>query len=307
LSHAGVRKNLDKWGSKGWKVHKMLVRGSTDQDRTIITEPGSVLTETACRRLTEKQSGTLSVKGTDSDYHSRSSRFSSSDDMGEEIVFGNFEAIIPPGTTKAFPVGILPGESKPGWSSPPGPRDLKKKGSSKLHKGVDLGVDLGTPIVAYADGEIVSAGPDTNGGGGNVMSVKHSFSWTDGNNSGVVTTQYMHLSKFKREVGDIVKAGHPIAWSGNTGVSTGPHLHFTLKIGEKQSFNKELYKQALDGTTLIHFKDPDDEPAVASADTDDKKGEKDVEVVAKVDIDSTDTSSDALSGQADDIKEAMDG
>ena len=310
LSHAGVRKNLDKWGSKGWKVHKMLVRGSTDQDRTIITEPGSVLTEATCRRLVEKQSGTLSVKSTDSDYHSLSSRFSSSDDGGEEIISGNFVADIPPGTTIAFPVGILPGESKPARTSGAGVRTSPDTGDGKTgtsnHHGVDYGVVVGTPIVAYADGKVTSVG--SGGNSGKMMSVSHPNlgSWTDGKKSGSVTTQYMHLNRFLKEEGAEVQAGEVIALSGNTGNSSGPHLHFTFKIGGSQSNNDALYKSKLDNATLIPVRNIEDEPAVASADDNDK-GEKDVEVVAKVDVDSTDTSSDALSGQADDIKAAMDG
>lgn len=90
----------------------------------------------------------------------------------------------------------------------------------KNHNGVDYGTPIGTPVWAVADGTVVSAG--NSGAAGNMVLLRHANG---------METQYMHLSRF----GDGVRAGQRvrqkqvIAYSGNTGRSTGPHLHFGLK------------------------------------------------------------------------------
>lgn len=88
------------------------------------------------------------------------------------------------------------------------------------HRGMDFGVPVGTPILAPGDGVVENAFWD-DGGGGNVIFLKH----PDG-----LKTAYLHLSAFKVVKGQAVKAGDVIALSGNTGKSTGPHLHFEVRI-----------------------------------------------------------------------------
>lgn len=90
----------------------------------------------------------------------------------------------------------------------------------KGHFGTDFACPVGTPVWAAADGVITQRGP--NGGAGNMMTIRH--------DNGLVTI-YMHLSKFTPglKVGDRVQAKTVIALSGNTGLSTGPHLHFGVK------------------------------------------------------------------------------
>jgi murein DD-endopeptidase MepM/ murein hydrolase activator NlpD len=89
------------------------------------------------------------------------------------------------------------------------------------HEGIDYGVPVGTPVMAAAGGTVVFAGT---GNGfdnyGNYVVVEH----PDGYKS-----YYAHLSGFDVEVGDEVTQGQPIALSGNSGRSTGPHLHFSLR------------------------------------------------------------------------------
>jgi len=172
-----------------------------------------------------------------------------SSETGEQATSGNFTADIPPGTTIAHPIGRLPGDGPPRKTSGAGPRKSPKSGASSHHKGRDYGIKIGTPIVAFADGVVKAA--KSAGKAGNLVAVDHSFSWADGEKSGPVQTQYMHLSQFLVNVGDNVKAGQPIALSGNTGNSTGPHLHFTFKIGGKQSANDDLYASKLDSATPI--------------------------------------------------------
>jgi len=94
----------------------------------------------------------------------------------------------------------------------------------KLHTGTDFGVPCGTPVFATADGTVISAGPG--GGDGNRVVIDHGIV------SGVdLVTTYNHLSSFA-VTGGVVKRGQLIALSGNTGYSTGCHLHFeTLENG----------------------------------------------------------------------------
>ena len=94
----------------------------------------------------------------------------------------------------------------------------------KLHTGTDFGVPCGTPVFATADGTVISAGPG--GGDGNRIVIDHGIV------SGVdLVTTYNHLSSFA-VTGGAVKRGQLIALSGNTGYSTGCHLHFeTLENG----------------------------------------------------------------------------
>ena len=88
-----------------------------------------------------------------------------------------------------------------------------------LHAGVDLANSIGTPILAASDGVVIAAGPTS--GYGNWVKLKHS----DG-----TVTLYGHLSAWNVEVGQRVWAGDQIAKMGNTGNSTGPHLHFEVLL-----------------------------------------------------------------------------
>ena len=89
------------------------------------------------------------------------------------------------------------------------------------HKGLDIAAKTGTPIKAAADGKIKYA--DTMSGYGNLIIIDH------GNG---ITTYYGHCSKLYKKEGQKVKAGDVIAAVGNTGNSTGSHLHFEIrKIG----------------------------------------------------------------------------
>jgi murein DD-endopeptidase MepM/ murein hydrolase activator NlpD len=86
------------------------------------------------------------------------------------------------------------------------------------HKGIDIGVPEGTPVVAATDAAVTFAGQQS--GYGNHIEVRHP--------DGVITT-YSHLSRIDVAVGEPVKSGQQIAASGNTGHSTGPHLHFEVR------------------------------------------------------------------------------
>lgn len=89
----------------------------------------------------------------------------------------------------------------------------------RMHEGIDYGCDIGTPVKAAKAGLVIKAG--TSSGYGNLVLVDHG----DG-----VVTAYAHNSRFAAEVGDDVGTGQVIAYSGNTGRSTGPHVHFEVRI-----------------------------------------------------------------------------
>ncbi|MFD3535778.1 M23 family metallopeptidase [Streptomyces sp. NPDC058664] len=94
---------------------------------------------------------------------------------------------------------------------------------SHKHSGQDFAVPVGTPVKAAGSGTVVKAGPNGGGDGpayGNAIVVKHANG---------TYSQYAHLSKIKAYVGQKVAAGQQIALSGNTGNSSGPHLHFEIR------------------------------------------------------------------------------
>lgn len=86
------------------------------------------------------------------------------------------------------------------------------------HNGLDFGIVVGTPVEATMDGKVVHAGWN-NQGYGNLVIV----------DNGTYKTYYAHLSSIPVSVGDSVTAGTTIGLSGNTGNSTGPHLHYEIR------------------------------------------------------------------------------
>ena len=100
-----------------------------------------------------------------------------------------------------------------------GNRKAPTKGASTYHKGVDWATPTGTSVYASCGGTVTKAGWGS--GYGYVVYIDHE----DGKQ-----TRYGHLSKVLVSVGQKVKQGDRIALSGNTGVSTGPHLHFEIRV-----------------------------------------------------------------------------
>lgn len=104
-----------------------------------------------------------------------------------------------------------------------GPRISPTAGASSNHMGIDLAPGLGTPIVAAADGIVTAVQPSDNGGLGVHVIVEHP-------DLGVRTVYGHALSgSITVSVGDVVQAGQQLAAVGNTGTSTGPHLHFEVR------------------------------------------------------------------------------
>ena len=90
------------------------------------------------------------------------------------------------------------------------------------HNGVDFAVSRGTPVLSVGNGEVVIA--KYSGSAGNYIAIRHGRQYM---------TTYMHLDKILVKPGQQVKQGDKIGLSGNTGRSTGPHLHFELHINNK--------------------------------------------------------------------------
>jgi murein DD-endopeptidase MepM/ murein hydrolase activator NlpD len=104
---------------------------------------------------------------------------------------------------------------------------------SHKHSGQDFAVPVGTPVKSVASGTVVTAG--WGGAYGNNIVIRHA----NGKYS-----QYAHLSKFNAKVGERVSAGEVIARSGNTGNSSGPHLHFEIR-------NKPVYGYAINPVNYL--------------------------------------------------------
>lgn len=90
---------------------------------------------------------------------------------------------------------------------------------SEVHPGIDIATNMDTPVVATADGEVVKSG--WAGGYGNIVQINH------GNG---IETIYGHNSKIAVSVGQSVKKGQVISYAGSTGRSTGPHVHYEVRV-----------------------------------------------------------------------------
>ncbi|HZO05938.1 MAG TPA: peptidoglycan DD-metalloendopeptidase family protein [Solirubrobacterales bacterium] len=118
-----------------------------------------------------------------------------------------------------------PGNHRFSWpvngpiTSPFGYRNDPVLGGNRLHAGVDIGASSGTPIKAAGDGVVIMAG--WNGGYGNFTLIDH---------GGGLATGYGHQSSIGVRVGQHVSTGEVIGNVGSTGASTGPHLHWEVRV-----------------------------------------------------------------------------
>ncbi len=88
-----------------------------------------------------------------------------------------------------------------------------------MHAGLDIASEHGRPVLAPSDGVIVFAGLE--GGYGNVLVIDHGYG---------IKTRYGHLAQISVKAGDRIKRGQQVASVGNTGRSTGPHLHYEVRV-----------------------------------------------------------------------------
>jgi len=100
-----------------------------------------------------------------------------------------------------------------------GPRFHPILGYSRMHNGLDMHCGSGDAIVAAEAGTVILAG--TKGGFGKTIMIDH---------GGGMVTLYAHQSGYAVSTGDSVGAGQVVGYCGSTGLSTGPHLHFEVRI-----------------------------------------------------------------------------
>jgi len=94
-------------------------------------------------------------------------------------------------------------------------------GSWYIHKGIDISTfRAGDPVLSTADGKVVAVAFDVGLGNYIIIEHKHGF-----------LTRYAHLKAFKVQKGQLVQQGQVIGYIGNTGLSTGPHLHYEVHLG----------------------------------------------------------------------------
>jgi murein DD-endopeptidase MepM/ murein hydrolase activator NlpD len=106
------------------------------------------------------------------------------------------------------------------WTSGFGTRNDPKGAGRRMHEGTDMAGAYGMPIFATADGVVIHAGWDS--GYGRLVKIQHEFG---------IETRYGHLSQVRVEVGQRVSRGDRIGDMGNSGRSTGTHLHYEIRIG----------------------------------------------------------------------------
>lgn len=124
---------------------------------------------------------------------------------------------------KFIPNGI-PLTSYKRISSPYGYRTHPLSNTREIHTGTDLAADKDTPVYATADGVVDFAQDGWNGGYGTLLKIDHSFGFR---------TYYAHLNAMAVKKGEFVRKGQLIAYVGNTGASSGYHLHYEVRfLGE---------------------------------------------------------------------------
>lgn len=146
---------------------------------------------------------------------------------------------------------IMPLEGR--FTSGLGARRAPLRGASTDHGGIDIAVPIGTPVVAPADGVVEFAGP--RGRGGNTVLIRHA----DGR-----VTGYAHLDSINVKAGDRVTQGTAFAASGNTGNSTGPHLHFSARDAQ----GRRIDPRSIVGQPAQNATPDPSAPAVEMADAD---------------------------------------
>lgn len=145
-------------------------------------------------------------------------------------------------------------------SSPFGERVDPFTGGEEFHEGIDFAAPEGTPIHAVAAGIVTWAGP--RGGYGNMVQIDHGNGYA---------TRYGHAAKVLVHVGEMVSRGDPIALVGDTGRSTGPHVHFeVLENGHQVNPARFVALRAgstpFTGTAAVHVAAEKAPPATAGGD-----------------------------------------
>lgn len=159
-----------------------------------------------------------------------------------------------------------------------GPRKPPVSGASSYHKGVDFSTHGAANILASADGVVSFAGVQN--GYGNIVEISHK----DASGKLLAKTKYAHLSKIYVSNGQNVSAGTPIGHEGNTGIGSGPHLHFEILMGGTTAVNPLDYiegKITVAEGALTSSVDPGAPPGPTTTVNNTNKGMTSAEVDAK--------------------------
>lgn len=116
-------------------------------------------------------------------------------------------------------------------SSPFGVRVHPITGKKKMHDGVDFAGNIGKPVYATGNGVVITA-QNSSTGYGNRIKIEHGFGYQ---------TLYAHLQNILVEKGDTVYRGQQIATVGNSGISTGPHLHYEVIVNQYKKDPQKFY------------------------------------------------------------------
>ena len=147
-----------------------------------------------------------------------------------------FAPDIPEGDEPMHPLG-----HKEPITSDFGPRNIKVKGATKDHEGVDISTPSGSPVYAPLDGVVISSRDTTPNGCGGFIQLSHS----------TIKTKFCHLKQMEVRQGDKVKKGQIIGYTGGAktdpmhGISTGPHLHYEILGRNNIAMNPTSYQHNL--------------------------------------------------------------
>ncbi len=180
--------------------------------------------------LRSAQSGNQSAGGEDEQFRNLFSSWQNFEETG--LASAKAKPAIP-GAAKLGAVSIPSRTPLEGLklTSSFGMRNHPILGGRRAHKGIDLGAPIGTPIYATADGVVSKA--SWFGGYGLYVSLEH---------GGDLETRYGHMSRLNVAEGQMVHKGDVIGFVGTTGNSTGPHLHYEVRV-DGQAVNPIPYMQ----------------------------------------------------------------
>lgn len=150
----------------------------------------------------------------DSIFQNNTKKISTEDDKSKRKPVKDFDFISEEKYTSRI---SMPLNNRLMVTSPFGRRVHPIFGATRMHNGTDLKANYEN-VYAVLDGTVIASGWDS-AGGGNYLKIRHSDS---------LVTSYLHLSEIYYKEGEFVKVGYIVAKSGNSGNSTGPHLHFSV-------------------------------------------------------------------------------
>jgi Membrane proteins related to metalloendopeptidases len=128
-------------------------------------------------------------------------------------------------------------------------------GTPRMHQGIDLAGKRGEPIYAVGNGKIVEVGFNFFGYGNEIV-IDHGFGYK---------TRYAHLDKIFVKEGDVVERGDEIAALGNTGKSTGDHLHYEVIYRDRRVNPLNYYNQDIKGEEFMAMVKPIDREKLLDA------------------------------------------